>query len=282
MKEIIQTMQLKTPKISIIMPTWNRLTTLPHAINSVLAQVYINLELIIIDDGSTDGTAGFMDLFLNQYDQHSSIQIIYKRFEKIGVSAARNAGINLASGELIAYLDSDNQWHPTFTQRIITHYQQSQFESAYTAVNLIHTNGEGDFTLFRPFCRTEMLYQNYIDLNCFVHRKTLIDKFGAFSTKLTRLVDWDLILRMTKHSSPLPINERLVDYHVNSSLIRVTTNEPLFPNIKKIISENLAEISATNIPKLINDGNRLTYGTLAQPEWHSAWKRAFNEIYQEI
>jgi len=90
--------------VSVIIPTFNRAWILEEAVDSVLSQEFQDFELIVVDDGSTDNT---WDI-LNGYQEN----VILVRQENKGVSAARNRGIGLASGELIAFLDSDDLWLP--------------------------------------------------------------------------------------------------------------------------------------------------------------------------
>lgn len=93
------------PEISVIIPTFNRATVLPRAVQSVLDQNYTDLELIVVDDRSTDMTAGLPIL-----QSDARISFIEHSHNK-GVSAARNTGIERARGTWIAFLDSDDQWH---------------------------------------------------------------------------------------------------------------------------------------------------------------------------
>jgi len=93
------------PLISIIMPAYNAERYIAESIGSVLSQTYQNWELIIVDDGSTDKTA---DVVLNRSSSDSRIKYIFE--ENKGVAAARNTGIKRSSGDLIAFLDSDDLW----------------------------------------------------------------------------------------------------------------------------------------------------------------------------
>ncbi|MGD9255575.1 MAG: glycosyltransferase family A protein, partial [Chromatiales bacterium] len=93
-----------TGTISVIIPTCNRVETLPRALDSVLAQTLSVDEVIVVDDGSTDGTA---DLVRASYPQVRLLQQPNR-----GVSAARNRGIRKATGDWIAFLDSDDRWLP--------------------------------------------------------------------------------------------------------------------------------------------------------------------------
>ncbi|MDE7224193.1 MAG: glycosyltransferase, partial [Acetatifactor sp.] len=96
----------KRPLVSVVLPTYNRIGTLPTAIYSVLNQTYDNLELIVMDDGSEDGTKEYLK---NISDE----RLRYKRSDvNLGPSAARNMGARLARGEYLAFQDSDDEWMP--------------------------------------------------------------------------------------------------------------------------------------------------------------------------
>src|ERR1700758_2302401 len=90
------------PLVSVIIPTFNRVHLLPQALGSVFAQNYRPIEVIVVDDGSTDGTS---DLLLRDWPQ-----VVRIRQPQRGVSAARNTGIARSSGSFLAFLDSDNLW----------------------------------------------------------------------------------------------------------------------------------------------------------------------------
>ena len=90
------------PLVSVILPTFNRAWTIRSAIDSVLDQDYPNIELIVIDDGSTDNTPELLEPYL---DRMTVIHQVNK-----GVSAARNAGIKKSKGAFVALLDSDDAW----------------------------------------------------------------------------------------------------------------------------------------------------------------------------
>ena len=97
-----------TPKVSVIIPTFNRSSLVKAAINSVLEQTFSDFELIVVDDGSTDGTQEQLRPYLGR------IRYLYQANR--GVSAAQNAGLREARGEWVAILASDDVWHPTKLQ----------------------------------------------------------------------------------------------------------------------------------------------------------------------
>ena len=91
--------------VSVIIPTYNRIKTLPVAVDSVLAQTYSDIELIIVDDGSEDGTDEYIKTI-------SDTRVIYIKGGHHGAGAARNTGVKVSKNELIAFCDSDCFWYP--------------------------------------------------------------------------------------------------------------------------------------------------------------------------
>src|SRR5581483_7287295 len=105
------------PDVSIILPTYNRVDTIPRAVESVRRQTFTDWELIVIDDGSTDGTAER----INNLDPR--IRIL--RQENQGCYVARNRGIAEAKGRFIAFLDSDDEWLPHFLEIAMAFFKWS-------------------------------------------------------------------------------------------------------------------------------------------------------------
>ncbi len=95
---------MKSPLVSVVIPTWNRAGEVRRAVDSVLAQTYEPIELIVVDDGSTDDTLGALSSY------GAGIRVLSQ--ENRGPSAARNTGLRASGGDLLAWLDSDDQWRP--------------------------------------------------------------------------------------------------------------------------------------------------------------------------
>lgn len=102
--KISVTEAIAMPKVSVVIPSYNRASRLMEAMDSVLSQRYRDLELIVVDDGSTDETRGIVSTYGND--------VVYLYQERRGVSAARNRGIGCAQGDYLAFLDSDDLWLP--------------------------------------------------------------------------------------------------------------------------------------------------------------------------
>lgn len=197
------------PKISIIMPTYNRSWIIGRAIKSVLAQTFTDFELIISNDGSTDDS----DIVLQEYTD-SRIRVI-KQEANHGLAAARNYGLETAKGELIAYLDTDNIWYPNFLEATLEAFDDSSTVMAYSGQNLLLVGGSrasqkilGRMTRNVTYNPAELIKGNYIDVNCVVHKKELLEKLGYFDESLKVLEDWDLFARI---AIAYPFQVRRVD-----------------------------------------------------------------------
>ena len=212
-----------SPVVSIVMPTWNRAKVISDAIGSVQAQLFTDWELIIIDDGSTDNTAEILAKFAG--DQ----RIRHVKQPHVGASSARNRGLRLAQGSFIAYLDSDNLWYPGFLAAAVNAFEADPATDTVYGALITEVHGEDQRVLFKPFDRTELTRENFIDLNTFVHRRSLVDAYGTFDETLDRLIDWDLILRYTQHAPArrLPVlaaRYRVIDGHRISNNAVLGTN----------------------------------------------------------
>ncbi|MFD2497999.1 glycosyltransferase [Rhizorhabdus histidinilytica] len=178
--------------VSVVMPAWNRADRIAAAIRSVLAQSHRRFELLVVDDGSTDGTAEIAAAFTSD----PRVRLI--RGAHGGVSAARNLGLEAATGEIVAYLDSDNSWKSWFLDVMALFMTAEGLDAAYSGIALRDelnqlTGYRGD-----DFDWDACLAENYVDLNAFCHRRALVATHGGFDTNLRRMVDWDLILRYAK------------------------------------------------------------------------------------
>ena len=192
--------------ISIIIPTYNRKSFLIHAINSVLNQTYQNLELIIIDDGSSDKTENIIK------KKYPKIKF-YKQKNK-GVSAARNKGIKMASCKWIAFLDSDDRWHPRKLEN------QINYLLTLPRYKICHT----DEIWIRKGIRINQhkkhkkhgghIFDKCLDLcrispSSVIIHKDIFNKVGLFNEKLPVCEDYDLWLRIAEKFPVLYLDEKL-------------------------------------------------------------------------
>ena len=180
------------PLVSVIMPVYNRVNVIGNAIDSILNQSYSNWELIIVDDGSTDGTRELLKTFTDE-----RIKIFFNE-NNMGVSNSRNRGLEKAKGDYVAYLDSDDLWDSRFMSSMVGAFiELPDADFIYSAQLLYDTYDSPPFAMrFGAFNKSLLHNNNYIGINCFMYKRTIFDEIGGFNTNLNRLVDYDLLLRI--------------------------------------------------------------------------------------
>ena len=194
-------------KISVIIPTYNRKKTLARAIRSVLNQSFSPFEILIIDDGSNDGTEEWVK------ENFQNIKYIYQNNH--GVSSARNIGIENAYGDWVAFLDSDDEWLPNKL------YKQVKAIDSNPEVKFFHTNE----IWIRNGVRVNQMkkhkkYGGYIFEKCLdicrvspssvLIKKEVLDNIGVFDESLRVCEDYDLWLRITSKYPVVFLDEPLI------------------------------------------------------------------------
>ena len=194
-------------KVSVIIPTFNRLSLISRAIDSVLNQTIKPFEIIVVDDGSSDNTSTFIK------NNYKSVKLIKQK--NLGVSKARNVGIKNSSGDWIALLDSDDEWKKNKLE------VQIKSLSEYDYYSVCHTNeiwirngvrvnqkkrhqkyGGDIFDKCLDICR--------ISPSSIIFKKNIIDEVGWFDEGLPICEDYDLWLRITANFKILFIDKPLV------------------------------------------------------------------------
>ena len=205
------------PKFSFVMPTYNRAFCIKRSIGSLLAQAAGNVELIVVDDGSTDGTEALVAETYTEELGHGIIR--YVKTENGGVCKARNVGLSMARGEWIAYLDSDNEIVPDFVATVEKAIDEHPEAEAFYAKLEFMTSHR---IIGRTFDYDQLRYHNYIDLGTYVHHRSLYETEGGFDEKMTRLVDWELIVRYSAHHTPVFIDKVMLRYEDSGETNRIT------------------------------------------------------------
>ena len=206
------------PNVSIVTATYNRSSTLPRAIESVLSQTYADFEHIIVDDGSDDSTPEVV----NRYDDS---RITYIRLdENRGANAARNIGIKEASGDYISILDSDDEYHPKRIERMISAIQN--VPSAVGAVCHSYqrvSNNTPDSIKSVPqgmFSLDELRHGNAIGSFLGVLFKAdLFTKIGNLDEKMVASQDYEYYLRVAREYSFFGVSDVLgLHYRLSESI----------------------------------------------------------------
>ena len=210
------------PKVSVVIPTYERATKVQGAINSVLEQTFSDLEVIVVDDGSTDGTGQVLDANFGD-------RIRYFPQTNQGASIARNRGVTEARGEWIAFLDSDDLWEKDklelqlqavqrfspqcgacYTDTRLFNYPETRTlfqlaESNYKHQGAIGVNSEALRLLVRPGGAGMVIH-----LSSLLARTDLVRKTGDFDPKLLYSQDSEFMFRLAMHTGFCFVNRPLV------------------------------------------------------------------------
>jgi glycosyltransferase involved in cell wall biosynthesis len=205
-------MSSKLSRASIIIPTHNRSKLLQLAVESVLAQTYPAVETIVVDDGSTDDTEAVM----RQY----SGRIVYVRQDNQGVAAARSAGVRVASGEYLNFLDDDDFFMPTKIERQVQ-ILNSRPEVGLVHCRFYHVDGNGN-RLGKAGILPEGEVLKELVHGCFVWsgapliRRQCLDQVGLFDEETwSASEDWDMWLRIAQAGYPFAcVQEPLGAYRI--------------------------------------------------------------------
>jgi len=207
-------------KFSIILPTFNRCYIIWRAIQSVIKQTYPFWELLIIDDGSTDNTDKLVKQFTDPRIKY------FKKKKQEGPSPARNFGLTKASGDYIAYLDSDNRWSDDFLEVMRKTFKKYPnkvllFCKKNYRLKIINDQGQEEYLRnewykYKKYFDLKRLWQRkiVIDTNAMCHKRSIIKKVGRWNDKINFWEDWEFTLRTSlKYPHGLMyLNRSLLDY----------------------------------------------------------------------
>ncbi len=190
------------PLVSIIIPVWNSARFLAETLRSVQAQTYPHFEVLIIDDGSTDATADVAREFCA-----ADPRLRFVARPHAGISATRNAGLDLASGEFIAFLDSDDIWLPEKLARQMELFRTDPRTTlAYT--NFYFWDGERDLSLYyranKPLpdgdAAGQLVRACVFCLSSVVVPRAIFDRADRFDDRVDSCEDWDMWLRLAENN----------------------------------------------------------------------------------
>lgn len=256
--------------VSVIMPTRDRGHVIGEAITSILDQSYQDWELIVCADGEAPDTREVIEGFEDPRIRSLTIA-------PAGAAAARNRALEVASGELIAYLDDDNLWHPDFLATLVGALdEQPAFHGGFSGYLDVEVQGERSFLRrleTRPFDFEALCRANFIDLNMLVHRRELYDLFGGFDESLTRHQDWDLVLRYGFVGDLLAVDALLGIYRRNRQWGQISTNRPGTRSWNRVRT-NLERAFAEGGPARVGPAHREPLALLFEGRCEAAWNRA--------
>ncbi len=226
-------------KISVIIPTYNRGNIIENSITSVLNQTYKNLEVLIIDDGSTDNTKEIIDKIDDKRIRYIKIK------ENLGGSNARNIGIKEATGRFISFQDSDDTFYPNKLELQFNNMINQNSNLDFCKIKVIFNSSYHHYVpnkvqeknIMKGNFFTELIANgNYISTQSILVRKKFIEKY-YFDVNMPRLQDYELILRMIPKVKLSYTRAVLVDLHIQKDSLQ-TSNEKLKKAIFILLNKN--------------------------------------------
>jgi glycosyltransferase involved in cell wall biosynthesis len=214
--------QYSEPKISVIIPAYNAAEFIRSTLESVLAQDYQNLEVIVINDGSKDDTAKIVQSF------GPPVQVVST--DNGGVARARNRGIQLAEGDFIAFLDADDLWEPDKISSQVEAIDEDHRliytdTHAFGVDNLPYTGISAGQELPSGDIRIQLIERNFIATSSVLMDRDICKKISGFNHNIPVGEDWDYWLRAISCTGAKYVNKPLVRYRVQlDSLSRNTGN----------------------------------------------------------
>lgn len=248
------------PKVSVIIPTYQHADFVGEAIDSALAQTYTDYEIILVNDGSTDGTREIVVAYGNQ------IKYIYQ--DNRGLPAARNTGILASKGQYLSFLDADDVWLPNKLKLEV------EFLDTYPSVKLVCSNysyfgsrkgprrtGFEGIPLTSGYGLKELFFKNPILPSAVLVRKSCLEKVGLFDESMIQCEDLDMWLRIAAHFEVDYIDTPLVKYRLHERNMHLETEgnmRGLITMRRKCIESNKLLLNKTDL-KIMREYLRRDY-----------------------
>jgi glycosyltransferase involved in cell wall biosynthesis len=199
--------------VSVVIASYNMGQYLPRAVHSALAQSYPNVEVQIVDDGSTDDTPAIV----RQWQGDARVRV--QRQPNGGQARARNQGVALSRGRFVAFLDADDEWLPDkLTRQMPLFDARPELGVVYSDFERMDAEGrplpKGPFTMYRGRVSGPLLIDNFVSFQTAVVRRECMERYGAFDESVRMGDDYELFLRLSAHCEFDFIPEVTVRYRV--------------------------------------------------------------------
>lgn len=242
------------PRVSIIIPTYNREKYIAECLDSVLNQTYTDYEVIVVDDGSIDNTEEVMRQFEGR--------VTYKKIAHSGPSIPRNVALEMATGDLIAFHDDDDLWLPDHLQLHVDFMDKhTDIDMVFSDLELFDENSTiykswmSEKTVFAGIKKTQvgdhffilegnifdyLVRERFMTMPTLVVRRNCLDQVGHFDESLVAQVDYDLFLRLARKFSVGYIDRVLARCRVHSTNLsgnpkrRITSKTVMWEKMEKL------------------------------------------------
>ena len=210
----------EAPLVSAVIPTFDNAEMVVEAVRSVLDQTWPRMEVVVVDDGSTDDTLVRLKEFADR------IRVV--RMEHQGPAVARNAGIRASAGEYIGFLDSDDLWMPEKVDKSMAALRATRDPGVvYTGVRIRETDTGRSYLLPQYttsgwMARDLFLECKGVNTSTLVVKRECLDAVGGFDEEFFRAQDWDLMVRLAEKFPYVHVPEPLTERRMHKRSLSVT------------------------------------------------------------
>jgi glycosyltransferase involved in cell wall biosynthesis len=258
--------ELSRPEVSVVIPAYNAESYVGSALDSVFAQTFRDFEVLVVDDGSIDGTAKVVSEY--------GATVRYIRQANAGVSQARNQGIEASAGRYVAFLDADDTWFPEKLDRQLAHLSRSpQHKACYSALAVV-TADMRPIKLSRSKRSGSLLEDLILRGNVIgsgstvLCERSLFAAVGGFDPALSQCADWDMWIRLATRTDFLYVDEPLVTYRQHAS--SMSRNAPLYEHdVRLLLDKAFAMPLSTPVRARRSEGWGRAYMVLAGTYFHA-------------
>lgn len=243
---------MSIPKVSVVITCYNYGKYVEKAIESVFSQTYDDVEIILVDDGSTDDSEQRIRPFL------SDKRLTYIRQKNQGQANAKNAGIRHARGQFIAFLDADDLWETTKLEKQMPLFSNDTIGVVYSRARYIDKDGQHlNITLKGKYLRPRsgnvtnfLFFDNFVPFSSSIIRKQCLEVFNGFDESLEMGIDWDLWLKISTQYAFAFVDEPLLIYrvgHTGQMSKKAEKRQGCSDRIMKQFMHNYPEVVTPNI-----------------------------------
>jgi glycosyltransferase involved in cell wall biosynthesis len=223
-------------KVSVVIPVYNAEAYLEQTLESVFAQTYPNIEIVIVDDGSKDGSIALLEKYADR------VRLV--RQANSGAAAARNHGVQEASGVWIAFLDADDIWAPDKIEhqlRVCGNYAWSHTDSIFLGGVNDGRKDSGFTKKHQGQVLREVMCENFIGTSTLMIRREIFLNSGGFDESFRSIHDWELWTRLASKHALGYVDAPLLTYRVHSVSVSRNTRKTL-PNHIRVIEKAFSQV----------------------------------------
>lgn len=243
------------PLVSVVVATYNAADYVVDAVASILCQTWTNLEVIIVDDGSTDGTQQVLEQVLDDS------RVRYIKTENKGQPQAKNRGIHESKGDFVAFCDADDAWRFDKLELQVPEFTDPDVGVVYSDVSYLDKDSvilvkEQPSKRYSGWVTEQLVVRNFIPFGTAVIRRSCIEMSGVFDETLPMGIDWDLWLRYSVRWKFIHVAQKTYFYRIWSGQMSTDFRgryDNAFRILQKFIHENPSVLSRSLVNRAWSD-----------------------------